>query len=275
MSELVMGVHPDAEADLPGAMRELAAGTLDRATFLQRFGHRGPQEMELSSPRWSESAEPPALASGPVLTNPRDSENARDKILADPKLAQQRTVLAAELDGLHDLLALRETAKHYLMMGSAQIRRVLCELDRRYGLNGGVFFLTPDEVPPVLFSDDLEAIGRAVETGAAETLQGVALSAGTAEGIALVLQSPDAAAIPDEPYILVCPSTDPAWLPLFIRAKGLVMETGGVLSHGAIVAREFGLPAVAGIADVHRRIRSGQRLKMDGAAGTVSVLAVL
>jgi pyruvate,water dikinase len=61
-------------------------------------------------------------------------------------------------------------------------------------------------------------------------------------------------------------------VPLFVRAKALVMETGGVLSHGAIVAREFGLPAVAGIPDAVRRIKSGQRLRVDGGRGTVSVL---
>ena len=75
-----------------------------------------------------------------------------------------------------------------------------------------------------------------------------------------------------EPYILVCPSTDPAWVPLFVNARGLVMETGGVLSHGAIVAREFGLPAVAGIPGVHHRLRNGQRLRVDGNSGRVTVL---
>jgi pyruvate,water dikinase len=87
-----------------------------------------------------------------------------------------------------------------------------------------------------------------------------------------VLQDVAGATMPHEPYILVCPSTDPAWVPLFVQARGLVMETGGMLSHGAIVAREFGLPAVAGIADVHRRIKTGQRLRIDGATGTVNVL---
>ena len=90
---------------------------------------------------------------------------------------------------------------------------------------------------------------------------------------ALVLHEPSGAAIPEEPYILVAPSTDPAWVPLFVHARGLVMETGGVLSHGAIVAREFGLPAVAGLPDVHRRLKTGQRLRIDGGAGTVTVIA--
>jgi pyruvate,water dikinase len=127
------------------------------------------------------------------------------------------------------------------------------------------------EVAQVLFSDDLEAIGRAVTVASVETLQGTPLSAGLAEGVALVLDAPNTSAIPSGPYILVCPSTDPAWVPLFIHAKGLVMETGGVLSHGAIVAREFGLPAVAGLEGVHRRITSGRRLRIDGGSGTVTV----
>jgi pyruvate,water dikinase len=302
LGELVMGIRPDHEADLPGAMRELVAGNLDESEFLMRFGHRGPREMELSEPRWNEHCDLQSLSrESAALAGSNDAQSPRDRILSEPKLALQRAALAAELDRLHDLMALRETAKHFLMMGYAQIRRVLCELDRRHGLNGGIFFLTPEElprmirgedlaamiaarrrgrevalgleVPPVIFSDDLEAIGRTVETGAAQTMQGVALSAGTAEGVALVLQSPDAAAIPDEPFILVCPSTDPAWLPLFVRAKGLVMETGGVLSHGAIVAREFGLPAVAGLTGVHHRIKSGQQVRIDGGSGTVAVIA--
>jgi len=124
----------------------------------------------------------------------------------------------------------------------------------------------------VLFSDDLEAIGRAETVSGGTALQGVPLSAGVAEALALVLESPDGAAIPAEPYILVCPSTDPAWVPLFVQAKGLVMETGGVLSHGAIVAREFGLPAVAGLTGVHKQIKTGQRLRIDGGGGTVALL---
>jgi pyruvate,water dikinase len=197
-----------------------------------------------------------------------------------------------------------------LLRGYALIRRALIEFDRRFKLDGGIFYLMLDDlprliasqndarlhdelqdlivarrrrralalslpVPQVLFSDDLEAIGREVEIAGLESLQGVPLSAGTAEGPAWVLHEAAGAAAPSsgEPYILVCPSTDPSWVPLFVQAKGLVMETGGVLSHGAIVAREFGLPAVAGIPDVHRRLKTGQRLRIDGGTGKVNVLA--
>src|SRR5208337_2346713 len=119
---------------------------------------------------------------------------------------------------------------------------------------------------------DLEAIGRAMKMEGVDTMQGVPLSAGVAEARALVLLEPTAT-VPEEPYILVCPTTDPAWVPLFVQARGLLMETGGVLSHGAIVAREFGLPAVAGLPDVHHRLRTGQRLRVDGSSGRVTVLA--
>ena len=117
----------------------------------------------------------------------------------------------------------------------------------------------------MIFSDDVEAIGRPQTIEGADQLQGVPLSAGVAEATALVLEEPRIDHLPTEPYILVCPSTDPAWVPLFVQARGLVMEIGGVLSHGAIVAREYGLPAVAGLPGVQRRLRTGQRLRVDGA----------
>ncbi len=70
--------------------------------------------------------------------------------------------------------------------------------------------------------------------------------------------------------ILVAPSTDPGWTPLFLTAGGLVMEMGGPNSHGAVVAREYGIPAVVGVPDATTRLRTGQLITVDGAAGTVS-----
>src|SRR5207237_3121631 len=128
------------------------------------------------------------------------------------------------------------------------------------------------EVPSVLFSDGLEAIGRPQQVDSAGVLQGVPLSAGVAEGPALVLHEAGNIDPPAEPYVLVCPSTDPAWVPLFVNAKALVMETGGVLSHGAIVAREFGLPAVGGLLGIMRELKSGQRVRVDGTAGVVCMV---
>jgi phosphohistidine swiveling domain-containing protein len=128
------------------------------------------------------------------------------------------------------------------------------------------------EVPSVLYSDDLDAIGRPMAIDSRQSLTGVPLSAGVAEAHALVLEHPHAGTKAPDGFILVCPSTDPAWVPLFVRASGLVMETGGVLSHGAIVAREFGLPAVGGLPGVMRSIRTGQKVRVDGGRGTVTLL---
>jgi pyruvate,water dikinase len=70
--------------------------------------------------------------------------------------------------------------------------------------------------------------------------------------------------------ILVAPSTDPGWTPLFLTAGGLVMEMGGMMSHGAVVAREYGIPAVVGVPDATTRIATGDRITVDGSSGVVS-----
>ena len=304
VAELSLGAHPPADADLAKAIRDLERGTIDRAAFLVQFGHRGTNEMELAQPRWREvpeqldrltsGAKPDAVA--------RDVQVSWEKVADEAKLAgRAREQFRGQIERLRTYLGLREAGKQYLMMGYAVIRRALVELDRRFGLNGGIFFLTPGtlgdlvagrdlaasiaesrkrrqtelslEVPPVLFSDDLDAIGRPLpEPASGDKLEGVALSAGVCEGPALVLTEPAAAPPGEGGYILVCPTTDPAWVPLFVRAKGLVMETGGVLSHGAIVAREFGLPAVAGLPGVTQFIKTGQKLRVDGGRGTVVVI---
>jgi phosphoenolpyruvate synthase/pyruvate phosphate dikinase len=72
--------------------------------------------------------------------------------------------------------------------------------------------------------------------------------------------------------ILVCPTTTPAWTPLFSQARGLVTDVGGVLAHGSIVAREYDIPAVLGTGVATQRIRSGQMIRVDGDAGTVTLL---
>jgi pyruvate,water dikinase len=72
--------------------------------------------------------------------------------------------------------------------------------------------------------------------------------------------------------ILVCPATDPGWTPLFLVAAGLVMEVGGLMTHGSVVAREYGIPAVVGVAGATTRLRTGQRVRVDGGRGRVTVL---
>jgi rifampicin phosphotransferase len=122
-------------------------------------------------------------------------------------------------------------------------------------------------IPRVMLSDgtDVEAT-----LPRREGLVGTAASAGTVTATARVVMDPVGAKLePGE--ILVAPSTDPGWTPLFLTAAGLVMEMGGAMSHGAVVAREYGIPAVVGVANATAAIKTGQKITVDGGAGVVSL----
>jgi pyruvate,water dikinase len=103
-------------------------------------------------------------------------------------------------------------------------------------------------------------------------LEGLAVSPGIASGRARVIVKPNGEdhVLPGE--ILVAPSTDPAWSPYFLTAAGIAIDLGGVLSHGSILAREYGLPAVTNLGSATRVIRNGDRVQVDGNCGRVTVL---
>ena len=106
----------------------------------------------------------------------------------------------------------------------------------------------------------------------ANTLNGFAVSPGKVTGEATVIRSPADFAEMKPGTILVSPTTTPAWTPLFVQAAGLVTDIGGVLSHGSIVAREYGIPAVLGTGNITQRITTGQQITVDGDTGTVTIL---
>jgi pyruvate,water dikinase len=104
-------------------------------------------------------------------------------------------------------------------------------------------------------------------------LNGAAASPGVVEGAARVVRSVDQVADIRDGEILVCGSTSPAWAPIFSKITATVTDVGGVMSHAAIVCREYGLPAVVGTGRATSQIRTGQRIRVDGGAGTVTLLA--
>jgi phosphohistidine swiveling domain-containing protein len=123
-------------------------------------------------------------------------------------------------------------------------------------------------IPRLLLSDGTDAEAALVSAG--EGLRGSPASPGVISGTARVIRSPAGAKLePGE--ILVAPSTDPGWTPLFLTAGALVMEMGGMMSHGAVVAREYGIPAVVGVAGATDQITTGQHITVDGSAGTVVI----
>jgi phosphohistidine swiveling domain-containing protein len=132
------------------------------------------------------------------------------------------------------------------------------------------------QIPRLLLSDGqafYEGVASTTQAGS-EVLNGSPVSPGVVEGPVHVVLDPQGVQLaPGE--ILVCPGTDPAWTPLFLLAGGLVMEVGGVMTHGSVVAREYGIPAVAGVSQATTRLTTGQRVQVDGTKGQVIRLSIL
>jgi pyruvate,water dikinase len=127
--------------------------------------------------------------------------------------------------------------------------------------------------PPRVLTSDGEAVAGAYRRDDAPigALVGLPVSAGTVEGRArIILDMAQADLEPGD--ILVTAHTDPSWTPLFVTIAGLVTEVGGLMTHGAVIAREYGLPAVVGVVDATRLIPDGQRIRVHGTDGYVEIL---
>jgi len=128
------------------------------------------------------------------------------------------------------------------------------------------------QIPHLLLSNGTAYYGGMPANGAAaNVIVGSPVSPGTVEGTVHVMLDPNSTQLaPGE--ILVCPATDPAWTPLFLSAGGLIMEVGGMMTHGSVVAREYGIPAVVGVEQATTRLKTGQRVRVDGSTGQVLLL---
>jgi pyruvate,water dikinase len=129
--------------------------------------------------------------------------------------------------------------------------------------------LTP---PRVITSDGEIITGKYKREGLpADAIAGLAVSSGIIEGRARVILNMEDADM-EEGDILVTSFTDPSWTPLFVSIKGLVTEVGGLMTHGAVIAREYGLPAVVGVENATKLIKEGQRIRVHGTEGYVEIL---
>ena len=127
--------------------------------------------------------------------------------------------------------------------------------------------------PPRVMTSEGEIISGEYDTGSIPkgALAGIPVSSGTIEGRARVILRMEDADL-EEGDILVTAFTDPSWTPVFVSIKGLVTEVGGMMTHGAVIAREYGLPAVVGVENATRLIKDGQRIRVNGTEGYVEVL---
>jgi len=211
------------------------------------------------------------------------------------------------LSQVRALGGLRELPKYYIVLTMASARRLLWSVGEELAQAGrlesakDIFFINLVEarqalagkdfhtavhelranydyelgrrhIPRILLSDGTEPEAEYhMLAGAAEgSLTGTPASAGVVTAKARVIMEPIGARLePGE--ILVAPSTDPGWTPLFLTAGGLVMEMGGPMSHGAVVAREYGIPAVVGVDGATECITMGQRITVDGSSGVIMI----
>jgi pyruvate,water dikinase len=211
---------------------------------------------------------------------------------------------------LSRLMCLREEVRYEWMRDWASARRDLLELGRRFVERGRLdavdelFHLTMEvlaaalrspgldlrgvvarerariaawrriEVPNRFTSEEVAGFGRlsAAVACSATLLRGTAVSPGVVEGRACVLRTPDDEAKMTLGGILVTHATDPGWTPLFARAAGVVVELGGVMSHAATVAREYGLPCVSNVDGAVAKLRDGDLLRVDGTHGTIEIV---
>jgi pyruvate,water dikinase len=222
----------------------------------------------------------------------------------------KRWIFSHSLRRAQELTVFREQLKNLGVRRFAFVRRVLLVLGQRLHEQGSlscrddIFFLEVSELEPVATGSasfdwrerielrrreyeknlklnpprvvngmfDPNAPAWPVANAGAKLLEGIPVSPGIVTGPARVILRADdhEQVLPGE--ILIAPFTDPAWSPYFITAAGVVMEQGGILSHGSIVAREYGLPAVTNVASATRVIRTGDLVQVDGNRGCVSVL---
>jgi pyruvate,water dikinase len=112
----------------------------------------------------------------------------------------------------------------------------------------------------------------APDTSVPGSLIGEPIAPGVVRGRAKVLNDPYEKPL-ERGEVLVTRATDPGWTPLFINAAGVILEVGGALQHGAVIAREYGIPCVSGVEGAATTLRDGQWLEVDGSAGVIRVLA--
>jgi pyruvate,water dikinase len=231
-----------------------------------------------------------------------EAEKSLPTLLLENGAASLEQELMEDLAGAQRHMPWRETCKHSFVLGVALVREALEVLAERWDLGKDIYYLKREELgqfhghrperltqiqerklmynawqrlpmPELLRGSDLQALGRDEERPASHdgVFSGVGVASGVGTGTARILHSPTEAGDLDQGYVLVCPTTDPSWTPLFVHAAGLVVERGGMLSHGAIVARDFGIPAVV-LPGATKLIPEGSSARIDGNKGRVELL---
>jgi rifampicin phosphotransferase len=307
------------------ALTQLSRGEIDRETFAQTFGHRGPHELEVSMPR---PAEEPDWIDKQLAGLRQANEDA------GALLARQEVAREAVWHGLHErhprqearirrlvdrwaaISHEREASRSEVVRAYWVLRSFVLRAGALTGQGDDVFFLSIDEILALLAGDltplstvssrratyeryralpsypalirgpfdpfawaadphrrsDMFDASTDSQAPSSAAITGFAGSAGIAEGQVRVLMSAEEGDQLQPGEILVTTVTNVGWTPLFPRAAAVVTDVGAPLSHAAIVARELGIPAVVGCGNATMRLHTGDRVRVDGAAGTVEIV---
>ncbi len=266
-----------------------------------------PGEFDLASPRWRERPQAVlelaarlAQGAGPLERHRLHGQQVDQTIqrLRSALAPRDRSELDRRIDVARRYLAFREDGKDVLMLGYDLLRDLARQAGRRLEIDEDVFYLTREDLfdalrvgfapihlietrkrvhraqakaalPRVIDATAIDTLGQSLTVPSQHSMKGFGVSPGNAAGPARILLTPTDAGDLGRGYILVCPSTDPSWTPLFVNAAGLVLECGGMLSHGAVVARELGLPAII-LPDATRLLGEGEDIGVDGRTGVIS-----
>jgi len=311
-------------------LAKVARGEMSRETYLEEYGHRGPDEFELSQPRPAEDPEwfdrelenyrkSPVDISA-LLQKQREKFNAAWERLQS-RYPRKVKVIRRRIAESARRARLRELVRSAYVRDRWAVRLFALRAGELSGLGNDIFFLTLTEMLDLLAGDE-----RAIRTIAARKeiyhrykslppypsvirgrfdpfewakdpkrrsdifdeqanyaleisefdginiIKGSPASAGTVEGIVRIIQNPADGHLLQPGEILVAIQTDIAWTTLFPRASGVVTDVGAPLSHAAIVARELGIPAVVGCGNATQRLKTGDRVRVDGGRGIVEIL---
>ena len=293
--------------------------------FMDKFGHRGPGEIDIHQLRWNENKDGIATMIMNNLSSPEIGAHRRhiQTIHHIGDKASQKILSLAENKPFGKLrarlikrmilwirygLGTREHPKYYIIKILGIIKQLLKKQADNWVVEGilqtqdDIFWLNladifqaekedkadiqciVDEskrkykhykklVPPRIITSSgvIPSVDYNREDLPDGALPGNPVSAGKIVGIARVILDPHKENI-QVGEILIAPFTDPGWTPLFVHASGLVMELGGIMTHGSVVAREYGIPAVAGVINATQIIKSGMKIRVDGNKGFVEIL---
>lgn len=280
--------------------------------WLDRYGYLSEVGTDIAVPTWKEDPQPVRELFAQFFKQSKQQRTDRGNRGGKARLVQSRLHLKGRVTEVYSrllaelrwsfvaleqnwltlettgALPLREPGDIFFLEFS-EIRRLIA--DRDASLRERLSFLVQERrsqlerdrqleiVPPLVYGNAPPApifqtgtSGSSAEQGSQKILQGIGASAGQIEGRVKILRRLQAVPDIDRNTILVVPYTDSGWAPLLAGAGGLIAEVGGRLSHGAIVAREYGIPAVMDIHNATQLLRDGQRVRIDGQRGIVEIL---